>query len=136
VISLRNEQDRAALAELTGTTELSQWTATRRPAEVSAELQALGVPAGQMNRGPDLYADVQQARPPLFTDLEHPLIDHPLPTETGPARYRHIPPATLRPAPMPGEQTREICQKVLGFSDDRTEQLIADGVLFTAETRT
>jgi crotonobetainyl-CoA:carnitine CoA-transferase CaiB-like acyl-CoA transferase len=136
VISLRNEQDRAAVAGLIGATELSRWTAARRPADVSAQLQAVGVPAGQMNRGPDVYADAQQAQPQLFTGMVHPLIDHLLPTETGPARYRHIPPAPLRPAPMPGEQTREIGQKLLGYSDDRTEQLITDGVLFTAEART
>ena len=32
---------------------------------------------------------------------------------------------------MPGEQTREICQEVLGLSADETDRLIADGVLFT-----
>ena len=32
-------------------------------------------------------------------------------SETGPAPYTRIPPAELRPAPMPGEQTREICQE-------------------------
>jgi crotonobetainyl-CoA:carnitine CoA-transferase CaiB-like acyl-CoA transferase len=132
VISLRDDTDRAAVAHLTGGLELSQWTAVRTPAEVSAQLQAAGVPAGQMNRAHDVYADAQQAQPPLFTDMVHPLIDHPLPTETGPARYRHIPPATLRPAPMPGEHTREICRTVLGFADDRVERLMADGVLFDA----
>ncbi|MET0702302.1 MAG: CoA transferase [Mycobacterium sp.] len=133
VISLRHEQDRAAVAGLIGDVELTEWTATLPPAEVAARLQQVGVPAGQMNRAPDVYADAQQDEPALFTDMHHPLIDHPLPTETGPARYRNIPPAPLRPAPMPGEHTREICQKLLGFSDERTERLIADGVLFAAD---
>ncbi|CAN5548041.1 CoA transferase [soil metagenome] len=133
VISLRHDRDRAAVAGLIGDLELEEWTVTLPPAEVAARLQEAGVPAGQMNRAPEVYADAQQGEPALFTDMHHPLIDHPLPTETGPARYRNIPPAPLRPAPMPGEHTREICQKVLGFFDDRTERLIADGVLFTAE---
>jgi crotonobetainyl-CoA:carnitine CoA-transferase CaiB-like acyl-CoA transferase len=132
-ISLRHEQDRAAVAGLIGDIELSEWTATLPPAEVAARLQEAGVPAGPMNRAPEVYADAQQGERQLFTDMHHPLIDHPLPTETGPAHYRNIPASPLRPAPMPGEHTREICQKLLGFSDDRTERLIADGVLFTAE---
>jgi crotonobetainyl-CoA:carnitine CoA-transferase CaiB-like acyl-CoA transferase len=133
VISLRHHQDRVAVAGLIGDAELAEWTATLPPAEVAARLQEAGVPAGQMNRAPDVYADAQQGVPELFTDMHHPLIDHPLPTETGPARYRSIPPGPLRPAPMPGEHTREICHKLLGYSDDRTERLIADGVLFTAD---
>ena len=36
------------------------------------------------------------------------------------------------PAPLPGQDTREICHKVLGMSSDETEQLINDGVLFAS----
>ncbi len=130
-ISIRDSDDQTAVTALIGATELAQWTAQRPATEVSALLQAAGVPAGQMNRPPDVYAEAQSADPQLFTDMEHPLIDHPLPTETRPTRYRHIPPAPLRPAPMPGEHTREICHKVLGLTDDDIERLIAEGVLFT-----
>jgi crotonobetainyl-CoA:carnitine CoA-transferase CaiB-like acyl-CoA transferase len=132
-ISLRDDADRAALAALIGTTELADWAATRPPAEVAALLQEAGIPAAQMNRAPDVYTEAQQADPPLFVDMTHPLIDHPLPTEASPTRYRHIPPAPLRPAPMPGEHTREICHKVLGLADGDIERLIATGVLFTAD---
>ena len=62
--------------------------------------------------------------------MVHPLIDRPLPAETGPAPYRHIPPAPRRPAPVPGQDTREICRKALGMSTEETERLIADRVLF------
>ncbi|CAN5220179.1 CoA transferase [soil metagenome] len=134
-ISLRDDHDRAAVTALIGTEELAHWTAARPPAEVSALLQEAGIPAGTMNRAPDVYAEAQQGDPPLFTDMTHPLIDHPLPTETGPTRYRHVPPAPLRPAPMPGEHTREICRKLLGLADDDIDRLIADGVLFTAQSQ-
>jgi crotonobetainyl-CoA:carnitine CoA-transferase CaiB-like acyl-CoA transferase len=135
VISLRDATDREALAGVIGTEDLAQWTAARAPTEVSTLLQAAGIPAGTMNRAPDVYAEAQESEPPLFTDMQHPLIDHPLPTETAPTRYRHIPPAPLRPAPMPGEHTREICHKLLGLADDDIDRLIADGVLFTAEAK-
>jgi crotonobetainyl-CoA:carnitine CoA-transferase CaiB-like acyl-CoA transferase len=144
VISLRSEADRAALAEVLDRPDLSAdrgplisavsaWTARQAPQDVTARLQAAGIPAGRMNRAPDVYDDVQRGERKLFTDMAHPLIDHLLPTETGPARYRHIPPAALRPAPMPGEDTREICQKLLGYDTGETERLIAEGVLFAAD---
>ena len=52
--------------------------------------------------------------------MVHPLFDAPMPTETGPAPYRHIPPAELRPAPMPGEHTREICQNCSPWTPRRS----------------
>jgi crotonobetainyl-CoA:carnitine CoA-transferase CaiB-like acyl-CoA transferase len=67
----------------------------------------------------------------VFTDMVHTLFDSPMPSETGPAPYLNIPTADLRPAPVPGEHTREICQKVLAMDTEETERLIADGVLFT-----
>ena len=68
-----------------------------------------------MNRAVDVLADPQVQHRKLYTDLRHPLFDDPMPSETSPAPYRHIPPADLRPAPMPGEHTREICHNVLAL---------------------
>jgi crotonobetainyl-CoA:carnitine CoA-transferase CaiB-like acyl-CoA transferase len=64
--------------------------------------------------------------------MTHPLFENVLPAETGPAPFRHIPPAPQRPAPLPGQDTREICLKILGMSSEQTEQLISDGVLFAS----
>ena len=60
----------------------------------------------------------------------HPLLERPIPAETAPAPYRRIPRAPLRPAPMPGEHTREICTRVLGLTPERIDGLLAAGVLF------
>jgi len=62
--------------------------------------------------------------------MVHPLIEHPLPTETGPAPFRHIPPAPQRPAPLPGQDTRGVCREVLGMGDAEIQRLIAGGALF------
>ena len=94
-----------------------------------------GVPAAPMNRAVDILTDPQVMFRKLFTDMVHPLFDAPMPSETGPAPYTRIPPAEFRPAPMPGEHTREICQKVLGLSTEETDRLIADGVLFAHQGR-
>jgi len=108
------------------------WTRTRAPLQVAQALQSAGVPAGQMNRPPDILEDPQLRHRKLLHDMTHPLIDHPLPAETGPAPFRHIPPAPQRPAPLPGQDTREICRKVLQISSEETERLIEDGVLFAS----
>ena len=109
---------------------VSAWTRTRTPVEAAQALQAAGIPAGPMNRPPDLLEDPQLVERALFNDMAHPLIDHPLPAETGPAPFRHIPTAPRRPAPVPGQDTREICRELLGMSTEETERLIADRVLF------
>lgn len=135
VISLRDDDDRAALCAVTGGTDVSEWTRTRDKAEVAHLLQRAGVPAAPMNRAVDVLADPQIIFRKVFSDMTHPLFDAPMPTETGPAPYRNIPPAELRPAPLPGEHTREICQKLLAMEVDETDRLIAEGVLFTHQGR-
>jgi crotonobetainyl-CoA:carnitine CoA-transferase CaiB-like acyl-CoA transferase len=51
---------------------------------------------------------------------------------SAPLRGRRSPPAPQRPALLPGQDTREICHKVLGMSNEETERLINDGVLFAS----
>jgi crotonobetainyl-CoA:carnitine CoA-transferase CaiB-like acyl-CoA transferase len=142
VISIRSDDDRAALAAVMDRSDLprdrveldaavSQWTSGLDKIAVAHRVQQAGVPAAPMNRAVDVLTDPQVVHRKLFTDMVHPLLDVPMPTETRPAPYRHIPPAELRPAPMPGEHTREICHKLLGMDTEETEHLIGDGVLFT-----
>jgi crotonobetainyl-CoA:carnitine CoA-transferase CaiB-like acyl-CoA transferase len=87
-----------------------------------------------MYRITELADDPQLRLRGVFSDMVHPLLEFPLPTEAGPARYRHIPPAPQRPAPLPGADTRQVCRDVLGMTVDEIDQLIADGVLFAAQT--
>jgi crotonobetainyl-CoA:carnitine CoA-transferase CaiB-like acyl-CoA transferase len=135
VISLRDEADRTALAAVTGGMEPAEWTRTRDKMDVAHALQRAGVPAAPMYRAIDVLTDPQLTQRNVFRDMAHPLFDAPMPTETGPAPYVHIPPAELRPAPMPGEHTREVCQKLLAMDADETDRLIAEGVLFTHQGR-
>lgn len=113
--------------------QLSRHTGRRAPADVGQLLQAAGVAAAPMNRPPDIAEDPQLAHRSVYAEMTHPLIEHPLPAETGPAPFRNIPPAPQRPAPLPGQDTRAICRTLLGFDDETTERLIADGVLFGAD---
>jgi crotonobetainyl-CoA:carnitine CoA-transferase CaiB-like acyl-CoA transferase len=100
---------------------------------VADTLQRAGVPAAPMNRAVDVLADPVLLHRRAFTDMVHPLFVDPMPTETSPSLYAHIPRADLRPAPMPGEHTREICQKLLALDTEEIDRLIADGVLLTSD---
>lgn len=113
--------------------EVTEWTRTLPPAEVATVLQDEGVPAGPMNRADDVRDDPQLRSRAVFAEMKHPLFDVALPAETNPSVYRKMPAAPMRPAPLPGEHTREICQKVLAMDVDETDRLISDGVLFSAD---
>jgi crotonobetainyl-CoA:carnitine CoA-transferase CaiB-like acyl-CoA transferase len=141
VISVRSDDDRVALAKVLGVTELPssrtefvdqvvRWTAARGKTEVVETLQEAGIPAGPMNRAVDVLADPQLDHRRLYADMVHPLFAAPMPSETHPAPFRRIADAPLRPAPMPGEHTRQIVGELLGLDTGETERLIADGVLF------
>jgi crotonobetainyl-CoA:carnitine CoA-transferase CaiB-like acyl-CoA transferase len=130
VVSVRSDIDRETLAALTGGLEVSAWTWKRDKTAVARQLQEAGVAAAPMNRAIDVLTDPQVLFRNLYTDMVHPLFDAPMPSETGPAPYTDIPRAEFRPAPMPGEHTREICQKVLAMATDDVDRLIAEGVLF------
>ena len=64
-----------------------------------------------MNRAGDLLADPQLRARGRRWQMAHPLLEHPLPTEVGPAPYRHIPPAPRAPAAA-GADTRQVCREV------------------------
>ena len=132
VVSFASEADRLAIADVTGhpVTELAAWTRLHTPNEVAEVLQSRGVAAGPMNRPDEVYEDPQLRLRKVFSEMTHPLLTHPLPTEAGPAPYRNIPPAAQIPAPLPGADTRQICRDILSMDDDQVARLIADGVLF------
>ena len=109
---------------------MSDWTRGLSPIQAAQTLQSAGIPAGPMNRSADILVDPQLTERKVLSDMAHPLIDHPMPAETGPAPFRHIPPAPQRPAPLPGQDTRQVCRDVLGLSTEQTERLIDDRVLF------
>jgi crotonobetainyl-CoA:carnitine CoA-transferase CaiB-like acyl-CoA transferase len=142
VISVRSEEDRIAVAKAIGVSELpgstteftdsvSAWTRGRDKGEIAAVMQDAGVPAGPMNRAVDVLVDPQVTFRRLYAEMVHPLLQAPLTAEAHAAPFRHIPDATMRPAPMPGQNTREIGRRMLGLDADEIGRLIAEGVLFS-----
>ena len=106
---------------------LAEWTSTRDPHAVMAQLQAAGVPAGAVQSCADLHRD-----PGLAARETLPLVEHP---EMGRTPYeawafRSVGrPQVVRRAPCLGEHTAEVLRDLLGLSADEIRRLDAAGVL-------
>ncbi|WP_067680080.1 CaiB/BaiF CoA transferase family protein [Nocardia miyunensis] len=110
-------------------TALAEWARTRDPQQAAAELQAAGVPAGPMLRLPQLLTDPHLTARETYTLVEHDLLTTDLPATARAARFAEIADPPTRPAPLPGQQTREICTELLGMSEAEIDALVRDGVL-------
>lgn len=111
-----------------------QWTLSTPPRSAMVALQAVGVPAGMMSRAADLLADPQLHEREFFSVMAHPLINREFHGEARPALLASRPPdPDLRPAPVMGEQTREICEELLGMHASEVDELLAAGVLQVAD---
>ena len=140
VVSLTGDADRQAVAAVVGGGDadpvdgLARWVGEHAPDEVAEQLQAAGVRAGPMYRADDLLLDPQLLFRHVLTEMTHPCFEVALPSESGPAPYRNIPPAPQRPAPLPGADTRLVCRDILKMGTGGIDRLMAQGVLFsTAE---
>lgn len=116
--------------------ELARFTQRHDAHALAEALQQIGVAAAPMLRGSDIIDEPQVQARGLYAEMTHPLFDVRLPTETGPARYRRIPPADLRPAPLLGENTFEVCRRHLQMDAAEVDRLIAAGVLFAPNAPT
>ncbi len=108
---------------------VGEWVAERTPTEAMETLQEGGVPAGAMIRLPDLLTNPQLVQRKAYRQLSHPLLPMAMPTAVRVAHFSSIPDAPLRPAPLPGENTREIAAEILGLSDTEIDTLVDADVL-------
>ena len=149
VIAVRDDNDWQALAAVTGLPDdpdlrsfagraarraqieerLATWTASHDPAHVEEKLQAVGVPAAAMLRLPEELTHPQLVARDSFHNLHHPMLSRPIPSTARLARFSTIPDPALRPAPITGEQTREICASLLRMKTDEIDRLVAADVL-------
>jgi len=107
---------------------LAEWTCERTPQEARDVLQAAGVAAGDVQHALALLGDPHLAareflQPVEQTGLTTLLFEGPF------FHASDLPPPDVRPAPLLGEHTKQICRENLGLADSEIEQLVRDGVL-------
>lgn len=107
---------------------LSVWTRTGSPHEIMAKLQAVGVPAGAVQRSSDLLVDPQYAARNFYRHHTHGEMGE-VPYAGHQYRIRGYDSGPRGPAPMLGEHSFEVLTEVLGFSEDRVSEVFAAGVI-------
>jgi crotonobetainyl-CoA:carnitine CoA-transferase CaiB-like acyl-CoA transferase len=107
---------------------ISTWTRQRTPHQAMRLLQAVGVPAGAVQTGEDLWRDRHLRARDYFITLEHPevgTVEHPGQT----VRLHGTPGQIQRPAGRLGEANEAVFCGLLGLSQDELARLVAAGVV-------
>lgn len=106
------------------------WTRARTPWEVMETLQAVGVPAGALQRSRDLVErDPQLRHRGMHLQIEHPLLGV-NPMDGIPTRFSRTPAAVRRHAPLIGEATQDVLDGLLGMPAAEVERLAEERVLW------
>ncbi len=116
-----NEDDLEAL--------VNGWTSTWCAEDLVEALQARGIPAGVVQNAQDLLdKDIHIRERGYYEYLDHP--------ETGrsaydgpAARLSRTPGHHAAPAPLLGEHTFEVCERIIGLTPDEIGDLMAEEVL-------
>ena len=112
---------------------IADWTRGQDAFALADRMQAAGIPAGPVLRGPDLLADRHYAERGTFVTVDHP--------QVGPRQYPGLPwkmsatPSEVRsPAPTLGQHNREVYGSLLGLSGEEIDTLESGGVIGTKPT--
>ena len=112
---------------------IAGWTRGQDAFDLAGRLQAAGVPAGPVLRGPDLLEDRHYAERGTFVTVDHP--------QVGPKQYPGIPwkmsktPGEVRwPSPTLGQHNREVFGGLLGLTAAEVDALETGGVIGTKPT--
>jgi benzylsuccinate CoA-transferase BbsF subunit len=106
---------------------IANWTRGQDKHRVGASLRALGVPAGAVQDGRDVFTDPELLASGHYARVDHPFMgasDMPAP----PMAFSRSTVA-VTPAPLLGEHTRAIFVDMLGLPESDVAALEAEGVL-------
>ncbi len=108
---------------------INSWTRPIKAEEACATLQAAGVPAGVVQNAQDLLEKDEHIRSRNYYQyVEHPEAGRE--AHDGPAFHLSETPGYIAgPAPLMGEHTMDVCERIIGLSMDEIADLLADGVL-------
>jgi benzylsuccinate CoA-transferase BbsF subunit len=105
------------------------WVRERRAEELAGLLQSRGVPAGVVENAQDLLdRDEHMKARQYYQYLDHPETGRS--AYDGPAARLSLTPGVHQgPAPLLGEHTFEVCERILGLDADEIADLAAEGIL-------
>ncbi|MDQ1424468.1 MAG: hypothetical protein QOD72_1966, partial [Acidimicrobiaceae bacterium] len=119
----RRKENEIALDEI-----VSAWTRSRDRWEVTETLQRAGVAAFPSMSNKDLVDDPHLAERGYFVRLEHPVVGRRVHAGI-PWRMTGTPCEVRRVAPLPGADTDDVFTSLLGYSQDKIDQLREAGVI-------
>lgn len=105
---------------------IREWTINHTAQEVMDLMQAVGVAAGIVKKGEEIYTDPQLREVDIFWVLKHREIGDF--THMGqPCRLPKTPAQPRMPAPCVGEHTEYVCKELLGMSETEFDKLLIGG---------
>ncbi len=118
------KQNEDALEELVGS-----WIRDQRAESVAARLQEFEVPAGVVQNAQDLLdRDEHMKSRNYYQYVDHPEAGRS--AHDGPAFHLSKTPGYIAgPAPLMGEHTYDVCERIVGLTPDEIADLLAEGVL-------
>ena len=110
-------------------TLINSLTRERNANELCAALQAAGVPAGVVQHAQDMLDRDEHIRARgYYQYVDHPEAGHE--AHDGPvAALSQTPGSVPGPAPLMGEHTMDVCERIIGLTMDEIADLLAEGVL-------
>ena len=105
---------------------IGEWTINHTALETMELMQEVGVAAGMVKKGEDIYQDPQLQEVNLFWVLKHKEIGD-FPHMGQPSRLSKTPAQPRMPTPCLGEHTEYVCKELLGISDTEFDQLLISG---------
>lgn len=108
---------------------IGSWVRDQRAEDVCARLQEAGVPAGVVQNSQDLLdRDPHMKSRGYYQYVEHPEAGRE--AHDGPAAVLSETPGQVPgPAPLMGEHTMDVCERIIGLNMDEIADLLAEGVL-------
>ena len=102
----------------------------RTTREWLAELEAVGIPCGPINRVPDVVEDPQVRHRNMIVPVTHPVAGT-IPIANSPFKLSRSEAGIKGPPPDFGQHTRDVLRELLAMSDEEIDQLVAAEVVYT-----
>jgi len=108
--------------------EVEKWVRERTTDDVVKLLEGAGVPVGPVLDLEDVLENPQAKAREMFVKVHHPAIGEM--TQPGfPIKFSETKGDFSQPSPSLGEHTDEVLSKVLGFSEDKIQELKKSGIV-------